>query len=54
MYDTNPENPRALFGGGRYDDLVSIFGVEKVSGVGFGLGDVTAKDFLELTTLARV
>ena len=47
MYDVNPVNPRALFGGGRYDDLVSIFGVEKVSGVGFGWGDVTTKDFLE-------
>lgn len=47
MYDTNPKNPRALFGGGRYDDLVSIFGVEKVSGVGFGMGDVTIADFLE-------
>ncbi len=47
LYDVNPVNPRALFGGGRYDDLVSIFGVEKVSGVGFGWGDVTTKDFLE-------
>lgn len=47
MYDKNPKNPRALFGGGRYDDLVGIFGVEKVSGVGFGWGDVTTKDFLE-------
>jgi histidyl-tRNA synthetase len=33
MYDTSPSNPRALFGGGRYDDLVSIFGVEKVAQV---------------------
>lgn len=47
MFDTNPVNPRALFGGGRYDDLVGIFGVEKVSGVGFGWGDVTTRDFLE-------
>lgn len=47
MYDTNPKNPRALFGGGRYDDLVSIFGVDRVSGVGFGWGDVTTRDFLE-------
>ncbi|MBI3231682.1 MAG: histidine--tRNA ligase [Candidatus Doudnabacteria bacterium] len=51
MYDTNPKNPRALFGGGRYDDLVSIFGVEKVSGVGFGWGDVTTRDFLETYNL---
>lgn len=47
MYDTNPENPRALFGGGRYDDLVGIFGVEKVPGIGFGMGDVTVGNFLE-------
>ena len=51
MYDTNPVNPRALFGGGRYDDLVGIFGVEKVSGVGFGWGDVTTRDFLETYNL---
>lgn len=47
LYDTSPINNRALFGGGRYDDLVSIFGVDKVSGVGFGMGDVTIADFLE-------
>jgi histidyl-tRNA synthetase len=51
MYDTNPVNPRALFGGGRYDDLVGIFGVEKVSGIGFGWGDVTTRDFLETYNL---
>ncbi len=51
MYDTSPSNPRALFGGGRYDDLVSIFGVEKVSGIGFGWGDVTTRDFLETYNL---
>jgi histidyl-tRNA synthetase len=47
VFDTNPENSRSLFGGGRYDDLVGIFGVEKVTGVGFGMGDVTTHDFLE-------
>jgi len=47
VYDTNPENNRSIFGGGRYDDLVGIFGVEKVSGIGFGLGDVTMQNFLE-------
>lgn len=51
MFDVNPVNPRALFGGGRYDDLVGIFGVEKVSGVGFGWGDVTTRDFLETYNL---
>lgn len=47
VFDTNPENPRSLFGGGRYDDLVGIFGVESVPAFGFGMGDVTIRDFLE-------
>jgi histidyl-tRNA synthetase len=47
IYDTNPENRRALFGGGRYDDLTSLFGGDKVPAVGFGMGDVTIRDFLE-------
>lgn len=51
IFDTSPINNRALFGGGRYDDLVGIFGVEKVPGVGFGMGDVTIRDFLETHSL---
>jgi histidyl-tRNA synthetase len=47
IFDTNPENSRSLFGGGRYDGLVGLFGVEPVPTVGFGMGDVTIKDFLE-------
>ncbi|MBF05514.1 histidine--tRNA ligase [bacterium] len=47
VFDTAPENNRSLFGGGRYDNLLEVFGVEKVSAVGFGMGDVTIKDFLE-------
>lgn len=47
VFDTNPENSRSLFGGGRYDGLVSLFGVEPVPTVGFGMGDVTIHDFLE-------
>lgn len=54
VYDTAPENRRALFGGGRYDNLLSIFGNEKVPAVGFGMGDVTAKDFLESRNLLPV
>jgi histidyl-tRNA synthetase len=48
VFDTNPINNRSLFGGGRYDDLVGLFGEEKVGGVGFGMGDVTIKDFMEV------
>jgi histidyl-tRNA synthetase len=46
IYDTNPENSRALFGGGRYDNLLSLFGGESIPAVGFAMGDVTLLDFL--------
>lgn len=51
MFDTNPENPRALFGGGRYDGLVGLFGVDPVPTVGFGMGDVVLADFLKTHNL---
>jgi histidyl-tRNA synthetase len=47
VYDNNPNNNRSIFGGGRYDGLVGSFGVEPVPTVGFGMGDVTLKLFLE-------
>ncbi len=47
VFDTNPENIRSMFGGGRYDGLVGLFGVEPVATVGFGMGDVTLQRFLE-------
>lgn len=46
IFDRSPENTRSLFGGGRYDGLVDLFGVEPVAAVGFGVGDVTMRDFL--------
>ncbi len=54
VFDTSPANNRSLFGGGRYDDLVGIFNVEKVSGVGFGMGDVTIRDYLETYNLLPI
>jgi histidyl-tRNA synthetase len=45
--DTNPENNRSMFGGGRYDGLVGLFGVEPVPTVGFGMGDVTLQNFIQ-------
>jgi len=54
VYDTNSTNPRALFGGGRYDNLISLWpsgGGEPVPAVGFALGDVTLADFLETHAL---
>jgi len=52
--DTDPENNRAMFGGGRYDGLVGLFGVEPVPTVGFGMGDVTIANFLETHNLKPV
>lgn len=51
IFDMNPENKRAVFGGGRYDDLLNIFGTEKIPAVGFGMGDVTTRDMLETYNL---
>ena len=51
IYDTSPENNRAMFGGGRYDDLLDIFGEDKVPAIGFGMGDVTIRNFLEIHKL---
>jgi histidyl-tRNA synthetase len=47
VFDTNPMNARSLFGGGRYDGLVGLFGVEPVPTVGFAIGDLTFADFLQ-------
>ncbi len=47
VFDTDPKNNRSLFGGGRYDNLLEMFGEEKIPAVGFGMGDVTIRDFLE-------
>ena len=47
VFDEAPENNRAMFGGGRYDNLVGLFVKNaKISGVGFGFGDVTLENFL--------
>jgi len=47
IFDMSGDNNRSLIGGGRYDNLTSMFGGDPVSGVGFGMGDVTMRDFLE-------
>lgn len=51
VFDTHPENNRSMMGGGRYDGLVGMFGVEPLPTVGFGLGDATLANFLELHRL---
>ena len=51
VYDTSPENSRALCGGGRYDNLLELFGIDSIPAIGFGMGDVRILDFLETHNL---
>jgi histidyl-tRNA synthetase len=51
IFDKHPDNRRALCGGGAYANLLQIFNEDQLSGVGFGLGDVTLRDFLEVHNL---
>lgn len=51
-FDTDPENPRALFGGGRYDGLIALFGGDPLPAVGCAPGDVTLMDFIETHKLS--
>ena len=51
VFDRHSDNRRSLFGGGRYDNLLEIFGVDPIPTVGFGMGDVTIRDFLETHNL---
>ena len=46
IFDTSPDNNRSLFGGGRYNNLTALFGGDPIPAVGFGMGDVTMRDFL--------
>ena len=47
VFDKNPENNRAMFGGGRYNGLAEIFGVSNFPAIGFAPGDETTRLFLE-------
>jgi histidyl-tRNA synthetase len=47
VFDNNPNNLRAMFGGGRYNGLAEIFGSSSFPAVGFAPGDETTKLFLE-------
>lgn len=51
VIDNNPENNRSIFGGGRYDGLVEMFGVEPISAVGFAPGYTTTELFLKTHNL---
>jgi len=47
VFDRHPDNNRAMFGGGRYNGLAEIFGVNNFPAVGFAPGDETIRIFLE-------
>jgi histidyl-tRNA synthetase len=47
VFDTDPDNNRAVLGGGRYDGLVGLFGAEPISAVGMAQGGTTIENFLE-------
>ncbi len=49
--DTHPDNNRSLFGGGRYDGLVGLFGAEPISAVGVAPGNTMIEHFLEVHEL---
>lgn len=51
VFDNHPDNNRSLFGGGRYDGLVELFGVEPIVAVGFGMGGTTIENFLSVHDL---
>lgn len=51
IFDTSGHNKRSLYGGGRYDNLIGLFSNEELSGIGFGLGDVTMQNFLQTHNL---
>ena len=46
IFDLHPDNNRAMFGGGRYDGLVGLFGVDPVATVGFAPGLTPTELFL--------
>lgn len=46
IFDKNPENRRALAGGGAYANLLQIFNESPLEAVGIGIGEVPLTDFL--------
>jgi histidyl-tRNA synthetase len=47
FFDTHPDNNRSLYGGGRYDGLVGLFGAEPISAVGMAPGLTMTELFLQ-------
>ena len=51
VFDMGTENRRSIFGGGRYDDLLSLFSDEQITGTGFGMGTLMLSLFLKTYNL---
>jgi histidyl-tRNA synthetase len=51
VFDEAPVNRRAMFGGGRYDGLVGLFGVADLPVVGVAPGETTFAEFLRAHNL---
>lgn len=51
FFDNHPDNNRSLFGGGRYDGLVGLFGAEPLSAVGMAPGYTMTELFLRTHNL---
>lgn len=51
VFDNHPDNNRSIFGGGRYDGLVGLFGVEPIATVGAAPGATTTENFLRAHNL---
>lgn len=51
VFDNHPDNNRSMFGGGRYDGLVGLFGVEPIPTVGMAPGATTTENFLRAHNL---
>ena len=47
-FDSTGEIVRAIFGGGRYSDLVETLGGTSLSGVGFGMGETVIMELMKL------
>lgn len=51
VFDLHPDNNRSMFGGGRYDGLVGLFGAEPIPTVGMAPGLSTTELFLRTHNL---
>ena len=47
VFEVIAEGERAVAGGGRYDNLIELFGGQPTPAVGFGMGDVVLSNLLE-------